>query len=98
MMHRSAQFALAALMFAGALHAAASRGATNWNVQWRSHTLLTPPAGVIVKEMSGVTYIGPAAGGNHTFIAVMENAADASATHGLLVKFDLAFDASGSIT
>jgi hypothetical protein len=72
--------------------------ATNWNVARVNHMTLTPPGGVIVKEMSGVTYVGPA-GGSHRFLAAMENAIEASpGTKHLLVQFDLSFNASGGIT
>ncbi len=73
--------------------------ASNWNVARVNHMLLMPPAGVIVKEMSGVTYVGPAGGDSHRFIAAQENAKqDAPGTKGVLVQFDLTFNASGGIT
>jgi hypothetical protein len=72
--------------------------AAHWTVARVNHTLLTPPAGVTVSEMSGVTYLGPAAGGGHTFLAAMENTKQDSPLKGLLVRFDLSFDSSGAIT
>jgi hypothetical protein len=52
--------------------------------------LVTPPAGVTIAEMSGVTYLGPA-GEGHRFLAAEE-------TKGELVQFDLSFSSSGAIT
>src|SRR4051812_15000630 len=69
----------------------ASFAATNWNVARVNHMVLTPPGGVTVAEMSGVTYVGPAAGGLHRFIAAEE-------TKGEIVQFDLALNAAGAIT
>jgi hypothetical protein len=68
-----------------------SQAATNWNVVRVNHVVLTPPAGVTVAEMSGVTYVGPAGGGSFRFIAAEEN-------KGEIVQFDLGFDAAGAIT
>ena len=77
---------------------AAPLRAANWAVTWGNHMVLPSTAGVIVKEMSGVTYVGPTGGGTHSFIAAMENAKqDSPGTKGVLVRFDLSFDAVGKI-
>ena len=55
--------------------------AANWSVNRVNHALLTPPGGVTVAEMSGVTYLGLIAGA-HRFIAAEE-------TKGELIQFDL---------
>jgi hypothetical protein len=47
--------------------------------------------GVTVQEMSGITYVGPVAGGAHRFIAAEE-------TKGEIVRFDVTLDANGGIT
>ena len=65
--------------------------AANWSVARVNHMLLTPPGGVTVREMSGVTYVGPADGDAHRFIA-------AEQTKKELVQFDATFNASGGIT
>ena len=65
--------------------------AANWQINRVNHLVLTPPGGVTIAEMSGVTYLGPAAGANHRFIAAEE-------IKGELVQFDLTFNASGGIT
>jgi hypothetical protein len=64
--------------------------AAKWQVNLVSHMVMTPPGGVIVDQMSGVTYLG-LVGGSHRFIAAEE-------VRGELVGFDVAFNASGSIT
>ena len=64
-------------------------GAANWTVNRVNHALLTPPGGVTVAEMSGVTYAGPV-GGAHRFIAAQE-------TKGELIEFDLTLTAAGGI-
>ena len=69
---------------------ASSAHAANWQINRMNHLVLTPPGGVTVAEMSGVTYLGPA-GGNHRFIAAEE-------TKGELVQFDLTLSAAGAIT
>jgi hypothetical protein len=51
---------------------------------------LTPPGGVTVQQMSGVTYLGPFSGA-HRFIA-------AEQTKGELVQFDVTLSAAGAIT
>jgi hypothetical protein len=53
--------------------------------------VLTPPGGVTVREMSGVTYAGSSGGGAHRFIAAEQG-------KGELVQFDVTFNASGGIT
>jgi hypothetical protein len=82
---------LTAIAVAVAVVTANFGAAANWSVNRVNHMLLTPPAGVTVAEMSGVTYVGPAAGGLYRFIAAEE-------TKGELVQFDLAIDAAGAIT
>src|SRR5688500_14944096 len=80
------------LAAAACLFALAPRAhAANWQITRVNHTLLTPPGGVTIAEMSGVTYLGPAAGANHRFLAAEE-------IKGELVQFDLAFNAAGGIT
>lgn len=61
----------------------------NWSVNRVNHFLLTPPAGVPIAEMSGVTYLGPV-GGAHRFIAAEED-------KGKLLQFDVTFSAAGAI-
>jgi len=78
------------LFIASAWLCAPSAHAANWQINRVNHMVLTPPGGVTVAEMSGVTYVGPA-GGNHRFIAAEE-------TKGELVQFDLAVSAAGGIT
>jgi hypothetical protein len=51
---------------------------------------LSPPECVTVSDMSGVTYLGPAAGGAHRFLAVEQ-------TKGELLQFDLSLDAEGGV-
>jgi hypothetical protein len=51
---------------------------------------LTPPGGVTVRQMSGVTYLGPFSGA-HRFVA-------AEQTKGELVQFDVTLSAAGTIT
>ena len=63
--------------------------AANWSVNRVSHSLLIPPGGITVAEMSGVTYLGPVAGA-HRFIAAEE-------TKGELIQFDLTLSAAGGI-
>ncbi|MBA4105416.1 MAG: hypothetical protein C0485_06625 [Pirellula sp.] len=63
--------------------------AANWTINRVNHALLTPPGGVTVAEMSGVTYLGPVAGA-HRFIATEE-------TKGELIQFDLTLSAAGGI-
>lgn len=63
--------------------------AANWSINRVNHALLTPPGGVTVAEMSGVTYLGPVAGA-HRFIAVEE-------TKGELIQFDLTLSSAGGI-
>ena len=65
--------------------------ASNWNLSLRNHMTITPPGGVSVTEMSGVTYLGPAAGGLYRFLSVQEG-------HGSLTQFDLGFDSTGNIS
>jgi hypothetical protein len=64
--------------------------AANWSVARTNSQTLTPPGGVTVANMSGVTYLGQASG-NHRFFAVMQTGAKA-------VEFNVAFDANGAIT
>lgn len=64
-------------------------GAANWSINRVNHVALTPPGGVTVAEMSGVTYVGPVAGA-HRFIAAEE-------TKGELIQFDLTLTAGGGI-
>jgi hypothetical protein len=71
-----------------ALSAPLSRAA-NWTVARVNHTALPSPAGEIVEELSGVTYVGPA-GDAHRFLA-------AAQTHGYLAQFDVAFSPGGAI-
>jgi hypothetical protein len=78
------------LFIASAWLCAPSTHAANWEINRVNHVVLTPPGGVTVAEMSGVTYLGPA-GGNHRFLAAEE-------TKGELVQFDLALSAAGGIT
>jgi hypothetical protein len=78
------------LIAAALLSFGAPMRAANWDVDRVNHMVLTPPAGVTVQEMSGVTYVGPA-GGAHRFIA-------AEQTKGELVQFDVTVNASGAIT
>lgn len=82
--------ALTLLAPSACLFASSNINAANWQINRVNHTLLTPPGGVTVAEMSCVTYLGPA-GGNHRFIAAEE-------TKGEVVQFDLAFNATGGIT
>jgi hypothetical protein len=63
--------------------------ATNWSVARVNHAVITPPSGVTIAEMSGVTYLG-SVGGAHRFIAAEE-------TKGELVQFDLTFIPAGGI-
>lgn len=69
----------------------ASARAANWSVSRMNHVTLAPPEGVSVQEMSGVTYLGPVAGGLHRFLTVQEG-------HGALAQFDVSFNSSGAIT
>lgn len=80
-------YALAAFVL---LSLAASSHAAKWEVGRVNHMTITPPAGVDVREMSGVTYVGPVGEGLHRFLAVQEN-------HGVLTQFDVAFDPNGGI-
>ena len=64
--------------------------AANWTINRVNHMVLTPPGGVTVQEMSGVTYVGPA-GGAYRFIA-------AEQTKGELVQFDVTVSAAGAVT
>ena len=64
--------------------------AANWQINRVNHMVLSPPAGVTVDQMSGVTYLG-LVGGNHRFIAAEE-------VRGELVGFNVAFNANGRIT
>ena len=66
-----------------------SVGAANWTINRVNHVVLTPPGGVTVAEMSGVTYVGPV-GGAHRFIAAEE-------IKGELLQFDLTFTSAGGI-
>lgn len=68
---------------------ATSAHAASWSINRVNHALLTPPAGVTVAEMSGVTYLGPVAGA-HRFIATEE-------TRGELIQFDLTLTPAGGI-
>ena len=87
---------LAAPLFAVALAvglaplAAPTADAANWTVERVNHATLTPPEGVTVSEMSGVTYVGPVDGA-HRFIAVEQN-------KGELVRFDVTLSDAGAIT
>jgi hypothetical protein len=58
-----------ALTVVAVLSLAAPVRAANWSVSRVNHTIITPPAGVEIVEMSGVTYVGPVAGGLHRFLA-----------------------------
>jgi hypothetical protein len=64
--------------------------AAKWQVDRVNHVLLTPPEGLTVDQMSGVTYLG-LVDGSHRFVAAME-------TRSELLAFDVAFDLTGSIT
>ncbi len=64
--------------------------AANWTINRINHALLTPPGGVTVDQMSGVTYLGFVEG-QHRFVAVQE-------TRSELIGFNVAFDAAGAIT
>jgi hypothetical protein len=79
------------LATAAMLAVAAPLHGANWSVALRNNMVITPPAGVDVQEMSGVTYLGPVAGGLHRFLTVQEG-------HGKLTQFDLAFTAGGDIS
>lgn len=79
-----------ALAVGAASWAAPTIHAANWSVARVNHSLLTPPAGVTVSEMSGVTYVGPVDGA-HRFIAVEQ-------TKGELIRFDVALSDAGAIT
>ncbi|WP_428307872.1 esterase-like activity of phytase family protein [Lacipirellula sp.] len=63
--------------------------AANWAVTRVNHAFLTPPTGVTVTEMSGITYVGEVDGLSR-FIAAEE-------TKGELIQFDLAFSPAGGI-
>lgn len=76
--------AVAVLSLAGTARAA------KWAIERVNHVTIAPPAGVDVLEMSGVTYVGPVAGGLHRFLAVQEG-------HGKLAQFDVEFTAAGGI-
>ncbi|MBA3481661.1 MAG: esterase-like activity of phytase family protein [Pirellulales bacterium] len=78
-----------ALFAISACHIAPARAA-NWQFNRVNHTVLTPPGGVTVNQLSGVTYLGLVAGA-HRFAA-------AEQTRGELVAFDVAFSAAGGIT
>lgn len=86
MIHRSlvALGAIAATLLATPLEAA------NWAVARVNHAALPAPASGVVREMSGVTYVGPAEGAAHRFIAVQQN-------HENIVRFDVTFTAAGGI-
>ena len=64
--------------------------AANWSIARTNHMVVSPPGGVSVAEMSGVTYLGPSASG-HRFIAAEEAKEE-------LLAFDLAINAAGAIT
>ena len=66
-----------------------SVGAANWTINRVNHVVLTPPGGVTVAEMSGVTYVGPV-GGAHRFIAAEE-------IKGELLQFDVTLTPAGGI-
>lgn len=68
--------------------------AANWAVTRVNHVLLTPPGGVSAGEMSGLTYLGPAAGGAHRFIVVEKTVT----AHHEFLQIDVSFDAAGAIT
>ena len=70
--------------------AALPASAANWSVSRVNHLTLTPPAGVTVAEMSGVTYLGPAVGGRR-FLAAQQ-------MHGALLQFDLTLSPAGALT
>jgi len=82
----------AALLVAltASLLAAAPARAVNYSIARVNHMTLTPPVGVTVRQMSGVTYVGPV-GGAHRFVAAEQN-------KGELVQFDVTLNASGGIT
>ena len=63
--------------------------AGNWAMSRGNHVVLTPPGGVTVDQMSGVTYLGLVEG-KHRFAAVQE-------TRSELIGFDVTFDAAGAI-
>jgi hypothetical protein len=85
--------AVTAAAFIGEAHA------TNWNVTRTNHMLITPPGGVLIQEMSGVTYLGEPVAGNHRFVACMENLKEPGpGTKRLLLQFDVTFSAAGAIT
>lgn len=83
MMYRLA-FALLAVASLGAPARAA-----NWTVTRENHVTLPLPSSGNVREMSGVTYVGPA-GAAHRFIAVQQN-------HENVVRFDVTFNADDEI-
>ena len=66
------------------------RAADNWAVTRTNHIGVALPGDLPTAEMSGVTYLGPVAGG-HRFITATEN-------HAKLLQFDLTLDAAGAIT
>jgi hypothetical protein len=85
MMHRFAPpFALLTFVSCCALAPAA-----NWNVTRVNHVTLPAPSSGEVREMSGVTYVGPV-GEAHRFIAVQQN-------HENVVRFDVTFTPAGGI-
>ena len=69
---------------------ASSAHAAKWQVDRVNHVIITPPAGLSLDQMSGVTYLGPVEG-NHRFVVAME-------TRSELLQIDVAFDVAGAIT
>jgi hypothetical protein len=63
--------------------------AANWTVTRVNHVTLPEPSSGNVREMSGVTYVGPV-GDAHRFIAVQQNREN-------VVRFDVAFTPAGGI-
>ncbi len=63
---------------------------SKWTVTRVNHLVLTPPGGVTVQQMSGVTYKGPE-GGAHRFLAVEQ-------IKGELLQFDVTISAAGGVT
>jgi hypothetical protein len=64
--------------------------AAKWSITRVNHLAVAPPNGTLAAELSGVTYLGPVAGG-HRFLAAQE-------TRGELFQFDLAISDVGAVT
>lgn len=76
---------------AGALVAMSADPAwSDWSIQRIGSTVVSPPTGAIIAEMSGISYAGLSAGGGYRFLVAQEN-------NGLLAAFDLHFDQAGAI-